>query len=339
MNLVQTLYRLHEMNIRIQPQPNNRASSIGAKCLRQLVYARVAWQLRAKPSIETQMNFDEGHLHEKQLIIELLQANINVCEQQASGMDTDSKISFHLDAIVIDDKEQRYPLEIKSCSPHIFDAISKYDEGAFKKAMDELGKSFNWLTKYPAQVLTYCKSRNLPTGIILFKNKANGRLKQFFLHLAEHTEYMEEIKQKSLKIDSIVKEIEELGGYEKEEAAAKLPARCNDSNECKYCDYRFSCLPDVDFGSPLSILTDEMAEAKIDRWWLLSAIAKEYSKIDDEVKLFCRNKANLLLGKYHITGKQNKAGNWLKEVTIVDDAKLKEIVTESMLLLEAIGKK
>lgn len=337
-NLVKTLYDLHARNIRIQPQHVNRASSIGSECERQLVYGRVAWAERERPTVEKQLNFDEGNLHERQILMELQQAGVVVVEQQAAGVEEESKISFHLDAIVIFD-DIRYPLELKSCSPYIFDAIEKYTEHEFKKAMDELGTTYTWLKKYPAQVLTYCKAKKLEEGIIVFKNKANGRMKQFFINASELSEYWEAIKAKSQRVDSVVREIEIAGGFKTEAGSALLPARCNDSNECKYCDFRFTCLPDVDFGAPLSFLNDTEAEEKIDRWWVLSSISKEFKKLDDDVKLFCKGKANALVGKYHITGKTDKRGFWLRDIKVVDDKDKVDLEMESEKLLAAIEQK
>ncbi len=333
-NIQKALYKFHEGHIKISPQPNNRASNIGALCERQLVYNRIAWQDRERPTIERQLIFDEGNLHERQTMIELLSAGITVIEQQVAGFDEGAGLSWHLDAIIIWN-DSRYPFEIKSCAPYVFDALIKYNEDEFKKAMDELGKFYPWLRKYPAQVLTYCNGKKLPTGIIVFKNKMNGRLKQFNVHTVDHVEYYNELVKKSKRIDKLVAGIKrkklDLKGAEK-----SLPEKIKDPDECKFCDFRLLCLPDVDFGSPLSLLDDEGIIKKIDLWYKYGLIAKEHKQLNDELNTILKGRKNTIMGIFHVDGKASKSGAWLKKITIIQDEDREALERESERLLEAL---
>ncbi len=335
-NIQKELYKLHEGHIKISPQPNNRASSIGALCERQLVYNRIAWADRERPKVERQLIFDEGNLHERQTMIELLTAGIDVVEQQVAGFDEDAGLSYHLDAIIIRD-EKRFPFEIKSCAPYIYDALVKYNEDQFKQAMDELGKFYPWLRKYPAQVLTYCNGKKLPTGIILFKNKTNGRLKQFNVHTADHVEYYKELTAKSKRVDKIVAKFKRGKIKYSDKAAEKLfPGKCNDPDECSFCDFRYLCLPDTDFGQPLTLLDDAKIIKKIDTWYKYALIAKEYTDLNDDLKIILKGRKNTIMGKFHVDGKFSKTKAWLKKISVIQDEDREELERESERLLEAL---
>lgn len=338
-NVQKALYGLHARNIRKAPQPNNRASNIGSECKRQLVYNRIAWEEREDTPIERQLIFDEGNLHERQIMIELLQLGFEVTEQQASGFDEGSGLSWHLDAI-LEWEGKKYPFEIKSCAQYIYDALVKYDEREFKKAMDELGSFYPWLKKYPAQVLTYCNGKGLDYGIILFKNKQNGRLKQFVIDANDHREYYKEITEKSKAVNVVVNQFKEKGlKFDSKGAEDLLPEQINNTDECKFCDFRMICLPDTNFGQPLSLLSDKEAESKIDKWYKYGLIAKEHAAINKELSVWTKGKENSILGRYHISGKYNKAGNWLKSITVVQNEDKKLLEKESNKLLTAIAGK
>lgn len=335
-NIQKTLYKLHEGHIKISPQPNNRASNIGALCERQLVYNRIAWEDRERPKVERQLIFDEGNLHERQTMIELLTAGVDVVEQQVAGLDEESGISYHLDAIIISDGK-RFPFEIKSCAPYVYDAMVKYSEDQFKQAMDELGKFYPWLRKYPAQVLTYCVGKKLPTGIIIFKNKQNGRLKQFNVHVADHKEYFKELSDKSKRIDKLVAKFKK-GKIKYNDKAAKslLPGQCNDPDECSFCDFRMLCLPDTDFGQPLTVLDDSKIIKKIDTWYKYALIAKEHKDLNSDLNIILKGRKNTIMGKFHVDGKFSKSKAWLKKISVIQDEDLEELERESERLLEAL---
>lgn len=338
-DLEAVLYRHHERNIRISPSPNNRASSIGSECLRMLVYNRIAWQVKEKPSIDLQFIFDEGRLHERQIIIELQEEQLEVVEQQVSGFDEGTGLSWHLDAVVHTDAG-RFPLEVKSCAGHIYDALSKYGRDEFKKAMDELGVFYPWLRNYLAQILTYLNGRKLEAGIVLFKGKQNGRPKQFNVIASEHSAFFDDVVSKSKKIDGLVKELGEkkldATGADK---AGLLPERIADPDLCRKCDFRFVCLPDVDFGKPLSLLTDKLLEKKIDRWYKYQLIAKEFDDLTEEINLAVKGKANTIVGRFHVDGKADKRGTWRKSISVITDEDRVKLEEESRRLVAALNGK
>lgn len=344
-NLVKVLYGLHEKNIRLSPNQSNRASQIGTPCERSLVYSRIAWDKAERATVERQLNFDEGHLHEANLMSDLLKLGVKVIEQQVAFIDRQTNITAHLDAVVDwdfeDGSSQRFPLEFKSCAPYIYDALSRYKPDEYVKAMTELGKLYSWLKKYPAQILTYCFCKALPTGIIIFKNKANGRLLQFFIDLESNMDYLNDIFEKAKRINTVVGNFFAPSGEMKvaadsKEAEAILPKRINDRDECKFCDFKALCLPDIDFGKPLQLKDDPDFEAKVDEYFLLKNFASRYDDLNETLKGECRGVENLIVGKYHVTGKENAKGAWLKTIEFIDDADKASVIEDSKRLEEIL---
>jgi hypothetical protein len=329
-DLVGGIYNLHAANIRISPCHANRASSIGAPCLRQLIYSRIAWQKATKVAVETQLIFDEGNLQEREVLLDLTKAGFTVIEQQVAGMDDSTKISWHIDAIVLY-KERRFPLEIKSCAPYIFEALQKYGPHEFRRAMEEIGSRYIWLKKYPAQVLTYCFGKGESDGLILFKNKSNGRLKQFVLSLNDNLQYLDGLFDKAKKINEVVAAFEAANfpDVETPAGAAFLPERINDLDECRFCSFAAICLPDVDFGKPLTIEQDPGFEATLERWFTVQELKKEMTDLEEVVNQRVYGRDNVLAGKFHITGKKSKSGAWLKKIVIIDDVDRKDIERRS----------
>lgn len=342
-NLVSAIYDLHAKGIRLSPCHSNRASQIGDPCERSLVYRRIAWDKAERPTIERQLNFDEGNLHEGAVMVDLQKAGVKVIEQQISFIDRQTNITAHLDAVVeVDDV--MFPLEFKSCSPFIYDALAKYGPEDYLKAMEQLGELYPWLKKYPAQVLIYCFFKALPTGIIIFKNKANGRLLQFFVDLEPNIGYLDQVFEKAKRVNQFVGKFfgpsgEMLVPAEAKEAEALLPARLNDRDECRGCDFKGLCLPDIDFGAPLQIKDDPGFEAKVDRFFLFENFAKQYDDLNDTLKEQCRGVENLILGKFHITGKADAKGAWRKKIVFIDDADRASILEQAKHLQEIIERK
>jgi len=351
-NIVEKLYDVHKGNIKRFPCHANRASAIGTECLRQLVYMRVAWEEAELPTIERQLNFDEGHVHEREIMSDLIKTGVPIIEQQFSFKDDMTNITGHLDAVILFEVVEnqtvvdkvKIPLEVKSCAPHIFDALRSYGEDEYMKAMTELGELYPWLKKYPAQILSYCFAKSAKFGIIIFKNKSNGRMKQFVLDLEKNMSYLDAVFEKAKKVNRLVKKFYNRDGSKKfkpdsPEAEKVLPPRVSKRDECRFCDYKFLCLPDVDFGSPLKINDDPSTEAKIENYFLYEHFEKARKKINEDLKAKCQNVDNVIVGRFHITGKADKKGVWRKKIDFVDDLARKEIEEKSKRLVELIERK
>jgi len=337
-NLEKILYTMHENNIKNSPQMNNRASSIGSPCLRQLVYNRIAWKEKEPTTLRGQLIFDEGNLHERAVTLELLSMGVMIIKQQAGGLHEPTNISYHLDGAIVE-AAREFPFDVKSCADYIYKAIEKYNEWEFKRAMDELGTIYPWLKKYPGQVVTYLNAENVDIGIILFKNKQTGQLKQFYIDRNEHAEYFIELCNRSNQIDAVVENFKKKKiKFDDVKAEKMLPERLNDSEECKWCAHRFHCLPDVDFGTELTFLNDKEVEEKIHKWHNYAIIAKEYKNINDDLSKWSRGK-NEMVGPFHVGGKFGKDKNWRKKILIVQQKDIDALEEESAKLITALNKK
>jgi len=335
-NLVNKIKDVHRRNIKVTPTHTNRASSIGSPCIRQLVYNRVAWRHKQPFDIKSQLRLDEGNNQETIVIRDLIGAGVEVIETQVSDMDEKTETTMHLDGIVVDDGK-RYVLEIKSCAPYIFQAISRYAIDDYYRAMDELGVIYPWFRKYPPQLNLYMYSRTLEMAICVFKDKSSGDLKQFNVPL--NLDFLDSIFKKANRVNALVAAFKDSkADPTKPESNKFLPPKIDDSTECRMCQFNTICLPDIDFGKPIQIKDDPGFEKKLDRWHVLGAAAKEYDNINDELKLQCEGVENTIVGKYHIDGKRNKKGSWLKKIKFIDDDDKIILIEENKMLYSLIKK-
>jgi len=314
-NLVEAVRANYAKQIKNFPCHKNRASSIGDPCMRRLVLDRVAWEHKQKHSVSLQMVFEEGNLHEGKVLKDLTEAGFIIIEQQVSYQDKSSGITGHIDAIVVHEGKS-VPIEIKSCAPHIFMALKDYPQDKYLDAMEDLGKRYPWLKKYPAQIMIYLFAKSAETGIVLFKNKSNGQLKQFNVEL--DLIYVDFLFKKSHQINSYVERIENNQiNIENGSADKYLPDRINEKEHCEGCNFNHICLPDIKFGPSLTIKDSPIFEKMIDRWVVEKHQNSGYDKLNKEVNQLCKGVENIIVGKYHITGKQGKKG-WLKSIEKVE---------------------
>ena len=112
-----SLYKQH-------PVTSNRASQLGGDCERELVYSRTRWQEAAPPPLDLQILFQEGDKHEREILIELQRAGIQVIEQQCGLAWKEFELTGHIDATVVWEGES-IPIDVKSMSDHIWNATFK----------------------------------------------------------------------------------------------------------------------------------------------------------------------------------------------------------------------
>ncbi len=283
-DLVSILDRETEKKIKLYPHPNNRASEAGHPCQRFLVASRICPEKRALHDVSLQRIFEEGNLHEEDVLRKLDRAGIKVIEQQRAFEWRKFQLAGHIDGKVALNGRV-IPLEIKSCSPNVFRSIKDLDPKDFIKA------KYPWIRKYPAQIMLYMLMDGIDVGIMLFKNKVTGEMVQKVFHL--DYEYTELILQK----------LEEVNEYVAKEALPPV----QECEECKRCPFsRTLCFPDQDFGPGFAIMSDEELEAKLERWNELRGYAKEFSELDKELKeIFKGQKA--VVGNFKIESKEYTA--------------------------------
>lgn len=270
-------------DIKVFPQHTNRASSLGDPCIRKLVYARTHWEHAEPHSVKSQYIFSEGNLQESAVLATLAKAGIQVVNQQQSFVWREHQITGSSDGFILDG-DNKYPLEIKSMNPFIWDSI---DTSTNESLLSTLNKK-PWSKKYIPQLVLYMLMSNFETGVFLFKNKTSGQLKQAYIHLSDNLDLGEELIQKA---DCINTHIEK----------KTLPDQIYDTDECNFCPFKHICCPDM-ITDGLEFVDNAELETALDRMEELKPISKEYKDLDDYVKTAVKGK-QLSVGKYIISGK------------------------------------
>jgi len=155
-------------------------------------------------------------------------------------------------------------------------------------------------------------------------------MKQFVLDLEKNMSYLDAVFEKAKMVNKFVAQFHNADGSLKFEAdsdagEAILPPKINEPDDCRYCNFAVLCRPDVSFGSPLKIDDNPVIEKAIDTLHLFDHFVKAHKKTNDFLKDACRGVDNVIVGKWHVTGKENKKGVWLKKFEIADELKMDEI--------------
>ena len=290
--LIERIVEKKKEQIKQYPVNSNRASEIGHPCERYLVFLRTRWQEKTLHDVNLQFIFDEGRIHEEAVLQILRESGFKIIEQQRSFEWKDYQITGHIDAkVIIEDKA--IPLEIKSSSPYVFEAINSVE--------DLLNGKYDYLRKYPAQLTLYMLMDNKDEAIFLFKNKVTGALKEIPMKL--DYEYGE----------SLIKKVERVNKHVKENT---VPL-CIEYDEwtCGKCGFLHICLPEIKRDA-LEITENPEIENKLKRRDELKPLASEYEKIDKEVKEAFKEKEKLVVGEYIITGKWTEKNMPAKEASV-----------------------
>ena len=281
----------------------NRASEIGHPCERFLVYNRTRWEEKILPDARLQAIFALGNLFEGYAFDLLRKVGMEISEQQVSFYDERTKLSGRLDAIGQwpGDREHRFPIEVKSSSPHIWSKINGPADFNFKF----------WLMKYPPQLQSYMffHRKIYEKGMIFLINKSTGWPKEIWFDL--DIDYMAQIEEKCHRINKAV-ELYQTAGDE------CLPEQITDISICEMCDFRHICRPATDFGSELKISDDPEFDEKLKRLVEGQAQAKEIDALDKEVKARMKATAKdegatdfkYLTPEVFVRGKMASNGSW-----------------------------
>jgi len=259
MDIIAKLDALTESQIGVWPCHTNRASSIGAECMRQLVYYRTSWKEARKPTVGLQRIFNLGNEIEKITIVRLLQAGVKIIRTQEPLNIPEHQITGHPDGFVQDDDGEHYPFDIKSMSPFVFVKI---------KAPEDFVR-FSWTRKYIAQLMIYMHASQKKKGVFILVNKSTGEEKALWIDY--DPAFITDLFAKADQINEHVKN-------------KTLPDRISYCEECsEYCPFQMLCLPDVKFEAP-EFVEDAELVAMIKRMQELKVAAQEYNQLDKEIK-------------------------------------------------------
>jgi CRISPR/Cas system-associated exonuclease Cas4 (RecB family) len=289
MDLVTSYYNQKAKGIKAFPCHTNRASSLGGACVRELTYERTAWEKAKLPDVDLQCIFDEGNIHEGEVLRTLQEAGIQVIEQQRALEWREHQITGHVDAVVVVDGKP-YPVDVKTMSPHIWDSCFPRGKGVYPWA--EVEDKFTqkpWMRKYLGQVIIYCLLKEVDEGLLLCKNKGTGALAQVNIPLDYG--YAESLIRRADTINAHV-------------AAGTLPDRIPwEEDICGNCKYLHVCLPDRVGKDPLVFLEDSTVSALLEERAAVEEHGKEFKRLDERAKEWAKARPESKIS----------IGNWLVE--------------------------
>ena len=301
-DIVKPVLEMKVKNSKRYPCYVNRASGLGYAvpvlegCLRRGVYERTKWEEKELPDERLLVIFGEGNLHEKAIMADLAAAGIQIIEQQGAFEWKEYQISGHIDgALIVEGKA--VPVEIKSSAPSSFDAIHCFED--LKKK--------SWLRSYMCQISLYMLFKNIDQGIMLFKNKSTGQLKQINVQL----DY--ELAEACIKAaETINKHI----------ADKTLPDRITNRETCRDCPFKLTCLPEINFGTELKIADDPEFEKRINRWAELKDAETECEEAWKVIRsraeaTATKGELKMLIGKWQLSGKADSRGAFRLKVEAV----------------------
>ncbi|MEM1687102.1 MAG: Dna2/Cas4 domain-containing protein [Zestosphaera sp.] len=247
--------------------------------MRYLVYERTIWDKKPPLSPELALRFRTGKVWERQTIIDLLEAGIEVIEQQRPYFIPEYELSGKIDGkIVLNGKY--YVIEIKSIG-YEFDRIRGVD--------DILSHSSWWIRGIFYQLNTYLgilqrQGEKINEGIIILRS-LEGRMKDFVIEYSE--EHFEEILKKAEAIQRHLKK-----------QTVPEPIWRSDMNKiaiCLKCPYKAYCLEEIISSGEVEFNEDEELNKKVNRYLELREYVKEYEALEKEIKsLFAPSQEDIL---------------------------------------------
>lgn len=278
-------------------RPSNWMSDISHECMRYLVYARTHWEERIKPGAEFLGILEDGKILEDAVIRELQQAGYIITEQQIRFWDEETRLSGKCDGRLEDpDTHEKFLFEVKAMSQWAWERINSIE--------DMLKDKGSWRRHWPAQFNLYLHfdRRNRPPhqpaadeGLFILKNKQNALLKPIWVKY--DPELAEAMMTRAREINAYVQ------SPTLDEADGHLPARISPAlGLCQDCNFRLTCLPDIDMGDGVEVLSDAALLEMLNRRAELDPARKEYEKLDELVKKAVKGR-NVIVGDYYITSK------------------------------------
>lgn len=266
------------------PCRTNRASEIGHPCLRYLVYCRTAWDKATLPDTGLQYIFEEGNLHERAVVTDLLDAGFHVSEQQRAYDDPEHNLSGHGDVNLLPpgaepNEHRSIPAEIKSMSPFTWDTVERWE--------DLRDSRFVFLRRYPHQLNVYMWFQKASEAAFLLKNKATGRIKEVWM---------------PYQPDMLAEDLEKCRVVNRHVEEGTTPDRIDDREWCERCRFNHLCLPDMVNEGTRFLDDDELLE-KLERREVLAAAKKEYDALDKAVKTEIKGCEEAIIGDFSISGK------------------------------------
>ncbi len=280
-HLSELFWRLKSKRIRVAPCHTNRASSIGNECARALFYERTANEMRTVHDADTQALFDLGEHLEKFVVREIEEMGIEVVERQRDYHDKRFNITGHVDGkLVVPGFPRPLPLEIKGLNPYTAESIETVEDIRNSKSA--------WVRKYYAQLQQYLYLDEIDLGVFALLNKVSGRIR--FVDCPLDYAFAESLLKKVEVVNAAV--------------AAGAPPDRRVTSDCERCPFVHLCGPDRSFGPGVEVVSDPELEAALKRRADLHLAAKEFERLDKQIKGALKGKREALVGEFVVTGKE-----------------------------------
>lgn len=273
-----------QKEIHISPARSHWASVAGHPCDRYLVWRWTRWKEQQGHDVGLQAVFAEGHTHQTAVVARLTKMGFEITE-------TDRPFEYggysgKLDGKVKSYKGERWepalPIEIKSCSPHVFAVINSEADIAASK--------HHYIRSYKAQITLYMLMDNVERGAYIFKSKTSGWLKWIPATL-DWTLANSLIERAKRLTDMVSNHVDP-------------PPISYDDGICGRCGFLALCYPPKDFGEGAELVTDQDFIDDLTRHQELKPAHAEYDALDKVISARVKNHPLIMAGDYVIEGKE-----------------------------------
>ncbi|TET24502.1 MAG: hypothetical protein E3J76_02825 [Candidatus Aminicenantes bacterium] len=290
-DIAKTLDEKTEKNIKRLERTRNHAHDAGwtDDCKRHLVLLRTQPEKLELHGLEMQRIFDEGKRQEVIIAAELEEAGFKLKKPERFIWE-ELELEGEIEYLISEDDKNWFPIDFKTCSPNIYNEISRCKEGG-----ELLSSRHLWIRHYPAQNYLYTVRYKFDVGLILFKEKNKARKHQINCPL--------EMKY----VDRVLDGLDEVNTHVKKDTLPD-PVRVD---ACSRCGFMTTvCFPDsTEAGENVRVYGDAELEIKLQkRQALIDAgikdKAKELEALDKEIKGEFKNEIyvgqELLIGDFTI---------------------------------------
>ncbi len=290
--------------------PSNRASDLGHPCTRYLVLTRTQGEDAEPPSPTLQMLFNEGNLHERDLVRWLADfCDIHVTGSQTSFPPNSYNITGHVDGLLgvvgdghLLDPDDLMVVEMKSLNGSHYPQINT--------AADMRNTSVWFIRKWYVQIQIYMFLSDRELAIVAIKNKWTGERKGIAVDI--DYEYVEGLLERVEAINRHVRK-------------NTLPDYTTDRSVCKRCPFFGRvCDPPME-GEGLLVSTDQLAIERIGRAKELSYAGGEFNALMGWIKDWAKSTAPrdegehvIAVGDHFVRVKNTESTRGLRQSVTVD---------------------
>jgi len=260
----------------------NRASQMGDACDRRLVYMRTCNEAQEAFAPWVMQILEDGSAQERLWKGRLMEAGFDIEHAQQKLVWPEYKIRGHIDGVLVHPDGDRVCFELKRLNANAASRIRRWQDFV----------STSFYRHYPAQLALYLLMRGETDGVFIITYEGHFKVLDFSLDDPECLDYAEKALQQAERVNAHVE-------------AGTMPERIADLGVCATCRYSATCLPDL----PAAVETecqeidDPTIKGILDRRGDLEPDAKEFGKLDKQVKALMRGRPHVRCGDWEIKGK------------------------------------